>query len=212
MSLRAALRRVPIALVAMRLALAGIVLLAGLRFPLPSVFAGCLAGALVSDILDGVIARRLGVATQRLRRLDSLVDTLFYACALAAAWILHPELLRPHAAGLAVLLALELARYVLDWSKFGKEASYHMWSSKIWGLLLCAGMWSILVEASGGWPVSLAIAWGILADLEGLAISIALRSWRSDVPTLIHALRLRRREVRAVDSRSASVPLSKELP
>jgi CDP-diacylglycerol--glycerol-3-phosphate 3-phosphatidyltransferase len=71
-----------------------------------------------------------------------------------------------------------------------------MWSSKLWGLLLFAGMWSLLVRRAGGWPVSLAIGWGILCDLEGLAISVALRRWRADVPTLLHALRLRRADPR----------------
>lgn len=192
MERRDVLRRLPAALVGLRLALAPVVLLAGLLDARPAVFAACLVGALVSDILDGVLARRLGVATVRLRRLDSLVDTAFYACALAAAWLRSAELLRPHGVALGALIALEVARYLFDGWKFGKEACYHMWSSKVWGLLLCAGMWSLLVERSGGWPVALAIAWGLLADLEGLAISIALPRWRADVPTLVHALRIRR--------------------
>jgi CDP-diacylglycerol--glycerol-3-phosphate 3-phosphatidyltransferase len=141
-----------------------------------------------------VLARRLGVATERLRRLDSVVDTVFYLCALVAAHVRSPELVRTHLPALCALIALELVRYVFDFRKFGKEASYHMWSSKVWGLLLFAGMWSLLVQRSGGWPVRLAIAWGMLADVEGLAISIALRRWRTDVPTLLHALRIRRGE------------------
>lgn len=191
---RDVLRRLPWALVGLRLALAPIVLLAGVLAARPAVFAACLAGALLSDVLDGVLARRLGVATEGLRRLDSAVDTVFYACALSAALLLVPQLLRPHLFALWALIALEIARYLLDWWKFGKEASYHMWSSKAWGLLLFAGMWSLLVQRSGGRPVSLAIAWGLLADLEGVAISIVLRRWHADVPTLLHALRLRRAE------------------
>jgi len=31
----------------------------------------------------------------------------------------------------------------------------------------------------------------IVVDLEGLAISTILPRWRSDVPTVVHALRLR---------------------
>ena len=44
---------------------------------------------LLSDIFDGIIARRLRVATQKLRRLDSLVDQVFFTCvtlALFAKW------------------------------------------------------------------------------------------------------------------------------
>jgi hypothetical protein len=92
----------------------------------------------------------------------------------------------------AVLVLLELARYALDLCKFGREASYHMWSSKAWGIALFAGFVSVLVFDRGGLFAVAAIAVGIVADLEGLAISIALRSWRTDVPSIVHALRLRR--------------------
>jgi CDP-diacylglycerol--glycerol-3-phosphate 3-phosphatidyltransferase len=45
-----------------------------------------LVAGFLSDAYDGILARRLGVATESLRRLDSLADTLFYAAALAVAW------------------------------------------------------------------------------------------------------------------------------
>lgn len=169
-----------------------VLLVTALVAPKPSVFAGCLIGALVSDYFDGVIARRLGVATPGLRRLDSIADSIFYVCALIAAWHLYAPLLMPYLGAVAVLLALEGIRYVFDWRKFGKEASYHMWSSKLWGLALFAGFYALLVHEHVGWPVALAIGLGILADLEGLAISMALPYWKNDVPTFFHALRLRR--------------------
>mgnify|MGYP006920663574 CR=1 FL=1 len=40
--------------------------------------------------------------------------------------------------------------------------------------------------------VALAIYVGILSDLEGLAISMLLREWQTDVPSFVHALRIRR--------------------
>ena len=41
---------------------------------------------------------------------------------------------------LAALVVLELTRYAFDFVKFRREASYHMWSSKLWGVLLFAGL------------------------------------------------------------------------
>lgn len=175
------------ALVALRAGLApAVVLLAWLR-PAPPAFAACLIAALLSDVFDGMLARRLGVATPRLRRLDSIVDTVFYLGVLVAIMLTVPHLLRPYWLALAALCALELARHAYDLRKFGREASYHMWSSKLWGLLLFAGAFSALVFRTGGWPLALAIGWGIVADLEGLAISMTLTHWRTDVATLWHA-------------------------
>jgi CDP-diacylglycerol--glycerol-3-phosphate 3-phosphatidyltransferase len=184
------MRHVPLALVILRLCLAPVLLATALLHPQRTVFAACLLGALLSDYFDGVIARRLGVATPTLRRLDSITDSIFYVCALLAALITSYALVQPYFPALVVLLLIEALRYIYDIRKFGKEASYHMWSSKLWGLLLFIGMWSLLVLHRGGWPVALAIFWGIAADLEGLAISMTLRKWQADVPTLWHARRL----------------------
>jgi hypothetical protein len=56
-----------------------------------------------------------------------------------APWWLHPGVIRAHANALLVLVALECARYAFDHAKFGREASYHMWSSKVWGIVLFTG-------------------------------------------------------------------------
>jgi hypothetical protein len=86
---------------------------------------------------------------------------------------------------------LGVARYVYDFRKFGREASYHMWSSKLWGITLVLAFYALLVFGQAGWLVALAIYVGIAADLEGLAISSVLPRWRTDVRTIFHALSLR---------------------
>jgi CDP-diacylglycerol--glycerol-3-phosphate 3-phosphatidyltransferase len=183
------LHRLPIALTFLRGALGAAVLTLAFLRPAPAAFAACLVAALLSDYFDGVLARRLGIATPSLRRLDSAIDSVFYLCALVAAWRLHAALLRPYLTPLAALLAVEALRYAFDFRKFGKEASYHMWSSKLWGLALFAAFFVVLVRGEAGWPVATAIYLGIAADLEGLAISAVLPRWQSDVPTLMHAIR-----------------------
>jgi CDP-diacylglycerol--glycerol-3-phosphate 3-phosphatidyltransferase len=183
--------RIPLALTGLRAALAPVMVLLALAWPAPGAFAACLVAAFVSDVFDGVIARRLGVATPGLRRLDSIADSIFYVGALFAAWHLHPSAITAHAAALIALAALEAARYAFDLRKFGKEASYHMWSSKLWGIALFVGFFALLVFGEERWLVPAAIWIGIVADVEGLAISLTLRQWRNDVPTFWHARRLR---------------------
>ena len=181
----------PLALTALRALLGPVLVLLALYRPSPAAFGLCLVLAFLSDVFDGILARRLNVATPGLRRLDSLADTAFYLSASFAAWHLHPDALREHLGALAVLAALELARYAYDLLKFRREASYHMWSSKCWGIALFVGFFGLLVFGQGGWPVALAVYVGIAADLEGLAISALLPAWRSDVASVVHALRIR---------------------
>jgi len=183
--------RIPIALTALRPVLGPAVVALAFVWPRPAAFAVCLTLAFLSDYFDGVIARRLGIASPPLRRLDSIADTVFYVGALFAVWHLRSAVLHPYLPALLVLAALEVARYAYDFRKFGREASYHMWSSKLWGIALVLAFYALLVYERAGWPVALAIGVGILADLEGLAISSVLREWRTDVPTFFHALGLR---------------------
>lgn len=188
---RKLLLRVPLLLTLLRAALAPVLVLLA-SYPSSAGFALCLVAAFLSDVFDGKIARRLGIATPNLRRLDSIADTIFYVAAVYCLWKLHREIILGNAVPLLVLLVLELARYVFDLLKFGKEASYHMWSSKLWGVFLFLGFFSALVFGKEGLLVHLAIYIGLLADLEGLAISFVLPYWKNDVPTIAHALKIRK--------------------
>lgn len=160
--------------------------------PSGAAMGACLIAAFLSDIFDGVIARRLGIATPGLRRLDSVADSIFYVAALLAVWHLQPQAITARVPWLAVLGTLELLRYALDLARFRREASYHMWSSKLWGIALFAGFLALLGFGADNALADGAVLLGIVADLEGLAISLVLPAWQPDVPSLVHALRIRR--------------------
>jgi CDP-diacylglycerol--glycerol-3-phosphate 3-phosphatidyltransferase len=185
------MRRVPLLLTLLRVALAPVVIATAMHGGDRAIFAVCLIAAFVSDIFDGIIARRLGIATPGLRRLDSIADSLFYVAATFAVWMLHPQAITNRLTTLGVLVALELARYAFDFMKFHREASYHMWSSKLWGIALFAAFVALLVFDADNMLVTAAV---IVADIEGLAISIVLKRWQSDVPTLASAIRLTRQQ------------------
>ncbi len=187
----AAISWLPLGLTTLRAGLAPVMVLLAIDLPSQAAFAACLVTAFVSDVLDGIIARRLKVATPALRRFDSLADSLFYLAAVFCAWHLYPEVIRAHQLALGALFGLEIARLLFDIAKFGREASYHMWSSKLWGISLFLAFLSLLACGQSGLAISFAIYLGIAADIEGLAISIVLRRWRTDVPSLVHAWRER---------------------
>jgi CDP-diacylglycerol--glycerol-3-phosphate 3-phosphatidyltransferase len=142
-------------------------------------------------VFDGALARRWGTVTSTLRRMDSAVDMLFCLAALGAVWLCRPAVIRDAGILLVVLLCLEVLRYAVDLTKFGREASYHMWSSKLWAAVLYLSFFMVLVLGeSGGW-VTAVLLLGIVSDLEGLMVSLVLPEWHYDVPSLVHAWRLR---------------------
>jgi phosphatidylglycerophosphate synthase len=155
------------------------------------VFAGVVLLAFVSDYFDGVIARRLGVASAELRHFDSRADLVFYATAAWAVWRLHPDVVRSVAVPGLIVIGLDVVRHIFDFAKFGRDVAYHAWSSKVWGLSLALALVLLMGFGISQPFVGIAVVLGLIAQIEGLLISVALPVWTHDVPTLIHALRIR---------------------
>jgi CDP-diacylglycerol--glycerol-3-phosphate 3-phosphatidyltransferase len=121
-----------------------------------------------------------------------MADTAFYLAVLAAVSLRHWQVLRERSGILGILLALEAIRVVFDAIKYRKMASYHTYSAKLWGVLLAAATIALLCFNRGFWLVTVAIAWGIVCDLEGLTMSILLPKWMPDLKHLGRALQARR--------------------
>jgi phosphatidylglycerophosphate synthase len=148
--------------------------------------------ALLSDIYDGVLARRWGRETPALRLWDSVADTIFYLGVVVALWLREPEVLRGNWKLFGVLFALECVRYVFDFWKFGKAASYHSYMAKAWGLLIAASVVGVFSFDGLRWLIVLALVWGIVVNVEGPAMSLMLPRWRNDVKTLGRAWEMRK--------------------
>lgn len=178
----------------LRLALAPVVLLL-LRAGAPSaVFAAILVVGFLSDVFDGVVARRHGVATAALRRLDSSVDTVFYLAISYAVYRLHPAPLLALRWPVAIVLGGEALNYAAAYAVFRREASYHAWSAKVWGGLLFSSL-LLLLARGNAIMLPVALAAGIVAQLDTFAITLSLPGWQPDVRSVGHALRIRRARI-----------------
>jgi len=153
----------------------------------------CIFLALLSDVFDGVLARQCHIDTENLRRWDTRADTLFYACVLVVVFLRYPVAVESRWLLIAALLTAELASHALAIAKFGRHASYHSLLSKIWGLLLASATIALLGFGVDNWFLDVAIAWGVLCNVQGLAMTLLLPVWQRDVLSIFHALRLRYR-------------------
>lgn len=141
---------------------------------------------LISDIFDGIIARRMGIATAKLRQLDSQVDAGFWLAILITATIQHFDGVARYGHWMAALLVLEMTIYLVNFIRFGRAGSTHAWSAKLFGLFLLAGFTELfLTGAAGGWFFAMLIV-GTFAQLEGLAIACLLPRWQHDVRSILH--------------------------
>lgn len=101
------IRQIPVALLVFR-AIAGPVLIVAAIAGASGVFlAAVLVLAFLSDVFDGIIARRLAVATEGLRSADSIIDTFFYIAAVIALWLHAPNAILANTTGILVIVILE---------------------------------------------------------------------------------------------------------
>ncbi len=163
-----------------------IFVLACFGFPGP-LLAAVLIAAFVSDVFDGIVARRLGCATAALRHADTLVDTVFYIAAAIALRIAVPGVFDAAALPLALLVAIHVSRATFELAKYGRLSSYHMWSSKALGVLIVVAMTAAFLTGRGGALIPVTVWAAIANELEGFAASLVLPVWTVDVKSIAHA-------------------------
>lgn len=166
------------------------------------------AAALVSDIYDGILARRWHCDTAALRLFDSMADTFFYLCTGIALWMARPEVFPSNGNLIAALVAAELLRFGFDYAKFGKLGSYHSWMAKSWDLVLATTVMLAFASRIGHSLLAVALLMGIACNVENLAMSLILPECTRDVLTLRVAWKLRKAGTlgRSVLQRSQSEP------
>ncbi len=149
---------------------------------------------LLTDVFDGIVARRMGISTPSFRRLDSNVDQVFFLSVALAAWIQCPDFFRSQAVPIFILLAFEGATYLICYIRFRKEIATHSIGAKIWTLILFGLLVEILLTCTSTVLFQLCFWLGVITRLEIIAIILTLKKWTNDVPSLWHAFRLRRGE------------------
>ena len=188
------MRHIPIALIYLRLLIGCIIFgLAFLTFDWYTALAIILFSVgLLTDVFDGIIARRLQISTQKLRRLDSGIDQIFWCLVAASAYITCPAFFKNHVVELLVLIGFEATIYAVSFLRFKKEVATHTISSKIWTLLLFATLVQVFATCNSSVLFKVFLYVGIITRLEIIVILFILKKWANDVPSVYHALQLRR--------------------
>ena len=147
--------------------------------------------AFLSDIFDGVVARRLGVSNAALRQADSWTDVCFYICVFASAWIVYPNLIKEFSTPLLTVVLAQGLWWIINLVKYGKPASYHTYSAKLWGITLFIATVALFGFNDAGVALWLTIIVGLVHTIEEILMTLILPVWQHDVLSIVHAWKLR---------------------
>jgi CDP-diacylglycerol--glycerol-3-phosphate 3-phosphatidyltransferase len=146
---------------------------------------------LLGDWLDGKLAIWLKQQTELGALLDSIADAALYAAILLGVGWLKFDLLAQELTWIFVGFASYALTTSFGLAKFHRLPSYHTRAAKICWFLATIALVLVLV-ANAAWPLRVALMGATLTNLEATVITAVLPEYRSNVPTLYHALRLRR--------------------
>ena len=185
--------RIPIVLIFARLLIGGVLIILSAEhidhYRVISIT--LLTIGLLTDILDGIIARWLKISTQNLRRLDSTVDQLFFLSVGFASYIQCPDFFRSNSSFIIILLGSEALCYLICFLKFRREIATHSIGAKLWTLILFATLIEVMVHCTSDLLFTLFFWAGLLTRFEIIAIILIVKKWTTDVPTFYHAWKLR---------------------
>ncbi|MBC7965423.1 MAG: CDP-alcohol phosphatidyltransferase family protein [Fuerstia sp.] len=141
----------------------------------------------LSDTVDGRLARWLNQKSEFGARLDSASDATLYGCLAIGSVMLKWKELQPEAVWLIVPLVSYAVTTGYGLWKYGRIPSYHTWGAKYSQWLVLAGATAMLLDWSM-WPMRVASVAVTLTNIEAIAITFVLPTWRADVLTLLHVL------------------------
>ncbi len=147
---------------------------------------------LVSDVLDGALARRLGLESDFGARLDQWADFALWVSFPLGAWWLWPEIVRREAPYVILAIVCLLLPTAIAYAKYRAVPGYHTWSAKLDSVLMGVGV-PLLLIFDLAWPFRLAALFLLVCALDEMVITYLLPQCRHDVPSVFHAARLRRR-------------------
>ncbi len=141
--------------------------------------------ALVSDALDGALARALKAESALGARLDSYGDMAIYlSVPLCALWLV-PEIVSETTPYVLAVVAAYLVPIVVSLIRFRKIASLHTWLAKFSGILMGIGVLAVFANGTT-WLFKIATLVQVTVALEYLAILLILPALESNVKSLVH--------------------------
>jgi phosphatidylglycerophosphate synthase len=147
--------------------------------------------ALLSDVLDGALARRLGASSETGRLLYSWADLLIALVSFAGATLLWPDTMREEAGFFALVLAALVIPNAWGLLRFRRLLGYHTLSAKASGVFLAVATLMLFIGITPI-PFRVAAFVELAVAAEYIAISLMLPQWTTEMKSVWHAWRLRR--------------------
>ncbi len=146
---------------------------------------------LLSDALDGFLARRLKQETEIGAKLDGFADNFTYVLAFIGIFVFKMEDIRPHMISFIFMITMLVSTVIVSLVKFRKFPTYHLYTTKAGGYIE-GGFFILLFSVGFITPYYyLVVAWAVMGAIECITINLMIPEMRSDIKGLYWVIRER---------------------
>ncbi|WP_293912473.1 MULTISPECIES: CDP-alcohol phosphatidyltransferase family protein [unclassified Sphingobacterium] len=136
---------------------------------------------LITDILDGLIARLFHLQTELGARLDSLADIGTYIMAFAGMIMLEKSFVMEHRIEFSLLIGMWLLPQLVSLIRFRRFPSFHLWSYKVTGYVQGVFIFTFFIFGVSTIYFYIMLVISLLAYMEELLLVSVLPELRSNV-------------------------------
>jgi len=154
-------------------------------------FKWLLLAALISDILDGLIARTFDLVSTLGAALDSIGDTLLMVVAVTGVWLFHPGFVHAYAMPIVFALGLWLLELLISLWRYGKLSSFHTYGVRVGAYLQGIFVMSLFFWGLNPWMFYLTLVVNVLGYLEEFVLLWLLPQWSPNARGIYWVLRNR---------------------
>jgi len=146
-----------------------------------------------TDMIDGQLARRLKITSERGSQLDSFGDQLTLLAGLIGLLLFEPNFIIDHYLWILVPLGLYLIQMIIAFVKYGKTTAFHTYLAKLSALTQGVFILWLLFFGPVYWLFYFMIFLGTIETIEEILLIFLYPQWVAGVKGYIWALRDQRR-------------------
>ncbi len=144
--------------------------------------------AMLTDLFDGLIARKYKLITELGAKLDSLADYFIFMSLPLIVWLVKPSIIKPNINVIAALSLFYTLEYFIAYIFQRKIIASHLYSSKLANPLVCSfTIYALLFDFNKIFFSIMYIA-VIISIVEDLTIQITCRKTKTNMKSFFYRL------------------------
>ena len=157
-------------------------------------FKWLLLACLLSDILDGLIARTFHLTSKLGAALDSTADMLTMLIGFVGVYVFQRAFVDQHLAGLLTVAAFYIAEIIAALFRYGRLSSFHTLLDRVAAYAGGIFVMSLFLWGYHGWLFQLTVLVYVVSLIEEMVLICVLPQWKNDVGNIFRVLAARGRQ------------------